>query len=147
MLAARLWIWVVGSVAISFVVGCGGRNGVKPFANLVRCHGTVTYDGEPLERGMVYFSPISPTSGQQPASGVVEAGKFDMMTTVTSAGVVVGKYKVMVVSTKAIEPSPKAMPMKPLESLIPKKYGDAKTSGLEVEVQAGMKPVTLELEK
>ena len=135
---------------LSFVAGCG--SGVRPIDGSVPVSGTVTFNGQPLEQGMVRFAPESGGKAQ-PATGQIKNGKFTMLTTASSPGVVVGKYKVSIISNKPFAPpalkpgtppDPKAK-FEP-ESLIPKKYNDIKTSGLEADVKAAVTSLTFALQ-
>lgn len=134
---------VVSALLVAFVAGCGG-SGVKPIANLVPCRGTVTLDGQPLPHGMVGLEPLEPGAGRS-ANGAIKDGHFELATSASAAGVVVGKYRVSVQSVSQEKTSSPAEMAKPPKSLIPKKYNDIKTSGLEVEVTKGMQPVELKL--
>jgi hypothetical protein len=134
---------------LTFMAGCG--SGVRPIAGSVGVSGTVTFNGQPLEQGMVRFAPES-GSKSQPATGQIKNGKFTMVTTASSPGVVVGKYKVSIISNKPFTPpalkpgtppDPKAK-FEP-ESIIPTKYNDIKTSGLEADVTAAVASLTFAL--
>ena len=134
---------------LSFVAGCG--SGVRPIDGSVPVSGTVTFNGQPLEQGMVRFAPESGGKAQ-PATGQIKNGKFTMLTTASSPGVVVGKYKVSIISNKPFAPpalkpgtppDPKAK-FEP-ESLVPTKYNDIKTSGLEADVTAAVTSLTFAL--
>ncbi len=132
----------VVAVVLSFVAGCG--SGVRAIDGSVLVSGTVTFNGQPLEQGMVRFAPESGGKAQ-PATGQIKNGKFTMLTTASSPGVVVGKYKVSIISNKPFAP-PALKPGTPPdskaklepESLIPTKYNDIKTSGLEADVTAAV---------
>jgi hypothetical protein len=132
---------------IVVMMGCGGRGDAKPIANLVPCHGTVTLDGKPLNHGTVGFAPVVANAGQ-PAVGAIKNGRFVMSTTVSAPGVVIGKYHVSVQSleqeTKVNSSSPTDMLKRPT-SLIPSKYNEIKTSGLDVEVTKSTANVELKL--
>ena len=134
---------------LSFVAGCG--SGVRPIDGSVPVSGTVTFNGQPLEQGMVRFAPESGGKAQ-PATGQIKNGNFTMLTTASSPGVVVGKYKVSIISNKPFAPpalkpgtppDPKAK-FEP-ESLVPTKYNDIKTSGLEADVTAAVTSLTFAL--
>ena len=135
---------------LSFVAGCG--SGVRPIAGSVGVSGTVTLNGQPLEQGMVRFAPESGGKAQ-PATGQIKNGNFTMLTTASSPGVVVGKYKVSIISNKPFTP-PALKPGTPPdpktkfepESLIPTKYNDIKTSGLEADVTAAVTSLTFALQ-
>ena len=135
---------------LSFVAGCG--SGVRPIDGSVPVSGTVTFNGQPLEQGMVRFAPESGGKAQ-PATGQIKNGKFTMLTTASSPGAVVGKYKVSIISNKPFTPPPlkPGTPPDPKakfepESLIPKKYNDIKTSGLEADVKAAVTSLTFALQ-
>lgn len=142
-------VWTVASIGIvAGLVGCGGGR-PKPFSGSVPVSGTVTYKGEPVSQGLVRFVPADEKG--QPATGKIEGGRFTMNTTVSSPGVVSGKYGVAIVSERPMEvPSlgpdglpPKVMPTP--ESLIPERYTKDSTSGLQVDVVGGMKPLAFDL--
>jgi hypothetical protein len=135
---------------LTFMAGCG--SGVRPIAGSVGVSGTVTFNGQPLEQGMVRFAPESGGKAQ-PATGQIKNGKFTMVTTASSPGVVVGKYKVSIISNKPFAPPPlkPGTPPDPKakfepESLIPTKYNDIKTSGLEADVTAAVTSLTFALQ-
>jgi len=140
----------VALLVVASITGCTG-DGVKPFPNMVPVSGTVTLKGKPLPQGTILLAPIDPLKGQS-ASGQIDDGKFTLSTTVSAPGVMIGKYQVRITSINGAPPVA-AMPSKRSKndvsanpaSLIPAKYGDIKTSGLEVEVTKGMKPIQLDL--
>lgn len=132
------------------LTGCGESGGLS---GSVPVTGTVQFDGAPLEEGTVGFAPKDPANGQ-PATGHIKNGKFTMLTTASSPGVIAGDYLVRITSVDlgtaqalppGVPPNPNAPPPEVL-SLIPKKYGDIKTSGLEVSVKPGMAPLNFELD-
>ena len=63
----------------------------------------------------------------------------------TPPGVVAGKYKVRIEALDGPPPDPTKLPITEQKSLIPKKYNDLKTSGLEVDAFAGMDDIKWEL--
>ncbi len=133
------------SICLVFA-GCSGTGGKNQIPDLVPCQGTVTLDGNPLERGTIGFAPMEAGVGQS-AAGQIKHGRFVMNTTVSSPGVVIGKYRVRVESSEEPDPDDqsKGPVPKPPKSLIPPKYNNPKTSGFEVTVTKGMPSVTLEL--
>ena len=144
-----LWNYLCVALVSMSLAGCGtgGADG------LVAVTGTVTYEGSPLEDGTVGFAPVDPTVGQ-PANGKITNGKFTMLTSASSPGVVPGDYKVRIVSLDldsvqglppGVAPNPNTPPPEPA-SLIPKKYGDPNTSGLTVTVSSGMSELNFELD-
>ena len=82
-LTASLIILIGGSMLLSTLVGCGGSSR-GPVS------GTVMLDGQPLEYGVISFSPVkgnaAPGSG-----GVVKDGKFEIS---AAKGLKPGDYKV-----------------------------------------------------
>lgn len=141
---------VAAFVVLAGWLGCsGGRP--QPFANSVPVVGDVVFKGERLAQGLVRFVP-SDAKGQ-PATGAIKDGRFSMSTTVSSPGVIAGRYQVAIVSERPA-PAPPLGPdglpprvdTKP-ESLIPIRYSKSDTSGLEVDVQVGLKPLLFELQE
>ena len=146
---ALAWLFVLGCVLV-IAGGCG--SGVRPIDGSVPVSGTVTFNGQPLEQGMVRFAPEG-GGKTQPATGQIKNGKFTMQTTASSPGVVAGKYKVSIISNKPFTPPPLKPGTPPdsktklePESLIPKKYNDIKTSGLEADVTAAVTALTFALQ-
>jgi len=141
-------LFILAGVLAS-VGGCG--SGARPIAGSVGASGTVTLNGQPLEQGMVRFAPQGGKA--QPATGQIKGGKFTMLTTASSPGVVIGKYKVSILSNKPFTP-PTLEPGTPPdpnakfepESFIPKKYNDIKTSDLEVDVTGATTALTFALQ-
>lgn len=126
-----------------YLAGCN-RDGVKPLQNLVPVTGSISLEGEPLSHGTIYLVPEEATG--QPASGIIDQGRFVVNTTVSAPGVVAGNYRIRIESREILEadesnPLPKVGP-----SLIPEKYTDINTSELEVDVVHGMSELNLELE-
>jgi len=142
-------LFILGWVMVS-AGGCGSS--ATPIAGSVPVSGTVTFNGQPLEQGMVRFAPEG-IGKAQPATGQIKGGKFTMMTTASSPGVVAGKYKVSILSNKPFTP-PTLAPGTPPdpnakfepESLIPLKYNDIKTSGLEADVTGATTTLTFALQ-
>ena len=92
--------------------------------------GTVTYNGQPVEKGEIRFLPKSGTAGPL-ASGAIVDGKY----TVTAAGgVPVGTHKVEIVGHGELPKPANAPPIAPTprEQYIPAKYNTS--SELECSV-------------
>lgn len=112
------------------VICCAGAVGCQR-SGRVTSTGTVTYDGQPVETGMVVFRPLDRSSG--PEAAPISAGKF----TVSGRP---GKRRVEIRGTRRIDEStlPKTMPRLdgvPLyEDYIPAAYNT--DSMLEVDVTA-----------
>jgi hypothetical protein len=88
--------------------------------------GSVTIDGKPPgESGNIYFTVIQPAEGypRRPASGAFDVdGVYRVMSWAPDDGLVPGHYTVSVVPGDASK------------TVIPKKYHQSKTSGLEVDI-------------
>lgn len=99
--------------------------------------GTVTFDGQPLERGTITFVP----EGETPTQGgaTIAGGKYSI---VKDEGLVAGNYRVAISSpqggAETIEDTTNdapGMPPKPRKDLIPARYNSKST--LTAEVKAG----------
>lgn len=131
---------VLACVAI-ILAGCGSKRvATTPVS------GTATYKGKPLKFGSVLFQPeVGP-----PATGTIQPdGTFTLSTYTTGDGAVVGKNRVQVSCSDKQDPNaPKQtgnVEQTVGKSLIPQKYTNYSTSGLEIDVKPGMSPVPLDL--
>ena len=127
---------VLGLLLLCSFVGCGG-----PFD--ARVKGTVTLNGQPLDRGTVAFFPLAqgpPAHGRIDASGnyAVRVGR--------EKGLPSGDYEVTVQATIPAEipegwmgPPPKGNP------ITPAKYHNRATSGLKYTVSRGSNEINIEL--
>lgn len=139
------WLCLALSLGLSWVVGCG-----KSGPQIVPVSGTVTLDGNPIDKAGVMFIPDT----GRPATGVTDPqGHFTLTTAPDGNGAEVGKYQVTVSLKKisgvaadanGLEAGPATGPIKE-EYIVPQKYSDPKTSGITVEVKSGMEQVKLEL--
>ena len=144
------------ALLLSFsLTGCGGGgSGGADRPETAPTTVTVTYKGSPVEGATVTLAPKSNPGG---ASGTAAVGLTDSSGVATlnsfndKEGVVPGDYDVLV--TKMEKPAassavsmddpnydgaPEASEAPaPPKSLIPEKYKDAKTSGIEAKVEAG----------
>jgi hypothetical protein len=78
---------VIASCGTSSDYGVGQRYPVS---------GTVTYNGQPLEKGMISFVPDTPKSAG--ATGAIEKGAYALSTVGDRDGARPGKYKVTITS-------------------------------------------------
>lgn len=126
------------------VVGCGGSDG-RP--DLAPVSGTVMLNESPLPVGQIIFQPIS---GGQPAVGrLSEDGSFTLGTYGDDDGAAVGRHRVRVTSysTQAGESDAEASGDSLGELLVPERYANFSTSGIEVSVLAtGNAPFVIKLE-
>jgi hypothetical protein len=81
------------ALACLLALGCGGKGSTVT--------GTVTFNGQPLEKGYITFNP---TEGKgAPVGAEIVKGKY------TAANVAPGKNKVLVVSTATTDAAPESM--------------------------------------
>jgi hypothetical protein len=139
----KLW-WTAAFSAI-LASGCGAGGGATPPPKLYQVTGTVKYKGQAVPGAKVMFlgDGTSP-----PAVGVTDDSGNFTLSSLAGTGAVAGRHVVAIVKNTASE-APKIMmtmeeaaaaaqnpPKPPTESsLIPSKYTDASTSGLEYEVK------------
>ncbi len=101
--------------------GCDPSDGIQS-AETVPVKGTVTYKGKPLSKGVVTFEPRS--TGRTATGEISPDGTYEMTTLKKGDGAALGKHRVSVSGTG---PTAKT-------ELVPKKYAEATTSKVEVEV-------------
>lgn len=125
----------LGALLLIALAGCG------PGVQLVPVRGRVLLDGKPLSSGSVMFQPrVGPA-----ARGQIGAdGSFDLGTYQPRDGVRPGTAAVRVTSVAPVQAAP-GQEQPPARSLIPQHYADFATSGITIEVAAGMQPVDIEL--
>jgi hypothetical protein len=80
------------TVTLVFVFGCGPGNGL----NLAKVRGKVTYKGEPIKRGTVFFMPDESkgTIGPSAVGSITSDGSYIMSTESAGDGVIVGSHKI-----------------------------------------------------
>ena len=130
---------------VATVGGCGGN------AKMAAVTGTVTFKGQPLANAQVNFAPVA---GGPIATGQTDAsGKFQLGTNSINDGALVGKHKVGVIArgpNRPLRPGEVGSGMPgdttPGDPLIPAKFFDPQTSGLEREVVRGSNDFQLQLE-
>ena len=111
-------------VVLSFF-GCGSNDWAS-------VKGTVTLDGEPLERGTVVFLNAERATG----IGTIGPDGAYTVTTGTRQGMAPGTYRVTITAFDAPNPTaPGEPPTPPL--ITPTKYNNAETSGLTAQISAG----------
>ena len=111
------------------LLGCG-RGYELPTAPV---SGKVLVDGQPVTKGQVIFAP----EGGRAATGILGPdGTFTLSTYRPNDGAVVGKHTVTVISAeRAADADPEDIDA-PMRWLVPRRYSDPGTSGLEFEVKA-----------
>jgi hypothetical protein len=113
-----------------FIIGCGKESGGD---QLVPVHGKVSYKSQPLMTGTVILVADSAKGNMtkhEPRGPIDDQGNFEV-DTAGRPGAPPGWYKIAVIANKPVNPS---KPYAVTESLLPKKYGNAKTSELTFEV-------------
>lgn len=114
---------------------------------VVSVKGTVLRQGAPVDDALVMFVPVS--EGRSTAGKTDFKGEFVMITPgARKSGCVPGKYNVLVTKTvlvdskgrrpeksKSTEDSGETGPLYDEKAVLPAKYGNAETSGLEVDVK------------
>ncbi len=125
---------LVGLAAVLLMSGCSSG-----LADMEKVTGTVTIDGKAATRGMVQFVPET-TEGENPSPPAVGTigpdGHYELETTGNRGvvkGAAVGHHKVRVDIRAEPRDEKDTLP----QSLIPTKYNNPETSGLEFDVVAG----------
>ena len=145
----------VAAPAVTLVLcSCGGQ--YEGFDKRYPVSGTVTYNGQPLEKGQaISFLPDKGAG----ATGTIEKGAYALSTGGNQDGALPGKYKVTITAkedtealakaeflkvSKRSESEVTAIPRQFLanaaanaKSLIPAGYGDVRTTTLSAEVKEG----------
>lgn len=129
------------------LMGCGSQDDKwkKDRPKTAPAAGVITLDGKPLDGAQVVLVPESGTHGASALSAA--DGSFRLSAFPPDDGAVPGSYKVMIV--KSIVPELQEGETAELayaKLLVPKKYTDANTSGLMVDIpDAGKTDIKLEL--
>src|SRR5262245_10903939 len=135
MRLGRVCRWLrIGGLAVALMglcVGCGrDSNGDK----LLPVRSKVSYQGEPLTTGAVLLvadTAKGNTTKHEPRGSIDDQGNY-RVSTAGRPGAPPGWYKVAVIANKPPNPN---KPYAVTGSLLPKKYGDANTSELAIEVR------------
>jgi hypothetical protein len=147
--------------ALLVMAACGGDDGL---GKRYPVSGTVTYNGNPLEKGEISFVAEDLKSNFG-ASGQIINGSYTLSTGGNADGAQAGKYKVTITAkedylSKAkadfqketkqqvsnyIPPQFVAKAEAAAKSLIPAGYGDTRTTTLRAEVKAGSNPIDFKL--
>ena len=132
--------FIVLLLALAAVVGCGRG------PQRAHVEGKVLYEGEPLQFGTVMFQP---PSGQPSQARIRSDGTFTMETFGHGPGAIVGRRRVRITSYESDAPGAEAAMEEEAATgrmLIPARYGEYATSGLEVEIHPGRnEPIIFEL--
>jgi hypothetical protein len=110
--------------------GCGAGAGTPP--SLLPVKGKVTYKGQPLTRGVVWFEP---EGYGRAASGKLQPDGTFVLATLNADGVVAGFHKVFITDTDKSLAKDRAF----------RKYTQSANSGLTAEVSPEKTEFTFEL--
>jgi hypothetical protein len=147
---------LTGPLALVVLIGCGDSTGLE---KRYPVSGKVTYKGQPVPKGNVFFVPVDATKGRSAGGEIAEDGSYTLTTAEEGDGALPGEYKVAVISQdidmtevlkeagggagRQSETFRKAT--KQAKYLVPKKYSDPETSGLKKTVEARSNTIDLEL--
>jgi hypothetical protein len=79
------------------VTGCGDDSGLGKRYSV---SGSVTYNGQPVEKGQISFVPAD-LNKQRAANGFIQDGRYSLTTLTPQDGALPGDYKVTIVSKEA----------------------------------------------
>jgi hypothetical protein len=146
---------LVLSASAAMLIGCGGDPS-KP--KLGRVSGKVTYNGQPVPKGVVSFVPSGGPGAQtgQSATGEIGPdGSYTLTTFDRGDGAVLGEHTVLVLAREddpaiqgkgmPIPDSKGQLKIKPPKSLVPEKYATAEKSPLRFTVKEGSNVYDIEL--
>lgn len=118
------------NAALAFAAGCS--NG------LASVKGSVTFNGEPVNRGMINLEPVD---GKGPVAGAaVEGGKFEMKDVTPGEKIV----RISAVFVKSINKESDGSEIEICDDLLPKEYGQASAHRLTVEAPVTEKDYPIE---
>ena len=135
-------VMLVTSLALALSLGLAGCGGGEP--GLASVQGRVTYKGQPVTQGDIYFSPTEP--GVRGAQSPLDSdGSYQLGTFAPEDGAYAGPHKVSIVSRGPDKPIPAKQAARMLpedmqgtgDPLIPRKYFSPETSNLSAEVVSG----------
>jgi hypothetical protein len=118
------------SFLIPAIIGCGDN-----LPKRVPVSGHVFFDGKPLETGGV---GIQTTGERASYAALGPGGAFTVSTFGQNDGLMLGKHKVAVSSKEDVNAST-------IKWLIPKKYADFETSGLEINITGATSDLKIDL--
>lgn len=109
------------------LVGCGGGED----SPLVSVQGKVLFNDQPISKGSITFVR---EDLQNFYTGNVTEGIYSLGNSDSGEGALPGRYRVAIMAWDAASPEGQTSAMSQQKEAIPRKYFDAKTSGLEVVV-------------
>jgi hypothetical protein len=136
-LIQRLCVGVCGVAVLTLFAGCRGGSMESEVS------GTVTLDGKKIGPGMIAFAPTNQKG--TPATGSVESDGSYTLKTSRERGLSAGTYRVAVSIREMPQNVKRGDRPPPGKLLIPEKYEDQSTSGLEFKVEPGRNTINIEL--
>jgi hypothetical protein len=133
----------LGAAVASCVVAIGLASGCSRSSQESRVSGIVTLDGKEIGPGTVVFAPTG--GGNKPATGSIESGGSYVLMTSRETGLAPGKYQAAISIREVPQNVKRGDRPPPGKLLIPEKYEESSTSGLEYEVQPGDNTINIEL--
>jgi hypothetical protein len=137
--AKQVFRWAAGAccaATFALLVGCTDSSQESTVS------GHVSLDGNNIGPGMVVFAP---QGGGKPATGSIESDGSYTMNTSREVGLAAGKYNVAVSVREMPQNVKRGDRPPPGKLLIPEKYEQSTTSGLEFEVKPGDNTIDIEL--
>ncbi|RUL83321.1 hypothetical protein [Tautonia sociabilis] len=84
---------LVGGLLLLVLAGCADDGIGKRYP----VSGTITYNGEPVPHGNIFFVPDDPNTGRA-ATGTIENGRYRLSTAGKNDGALPGSYKIRIVA-------------------------------------------------
>ena len=143
MRTRSLCVVALSAILTMLAGGCGEKS---EFPATEPVSGKVTYKGQPVTKGTITFQ----SDAGQTATGMIGPdGTYTLSTFGEKDGAIPGHHKVMVIANDA---DPTLMPgsspgYKTPKDLVPKKYSELNTSGLEADVAKGKGVIDFDLKE
>lgn len=134
-------LFAAGLVA-ALLVGCGGGDGKGGTFNGVEVSGTVTYDGQPVEDGLV---TVTTDDGKSASARLEDGGKFTLPNAPTGP-VKIGVNTQVAKSEAMMNQKESKGKIKTKVLDVPAKYAQPNTSGITDTITAG-KPLEIKIKK
>lgn len=115
----RVCCFGIAILTLATFVGCG--------TGLAKVEGTVTFNGEPVSRGMINLEPVDGKGSVTGAS--VENGQFSIANVPPGEKIV----RIMAVYTKGVQKEADGSEVEICDDLLPKEYGQDSKYRLQVE--------------
>ena len=136
---SRLFLVACGILIGLLTLGCNSPHGT------VKVTGKLTVNGEsPPAKGTITFTPVKPADGFPMRPAMAEFGpdgNYAARTFAPNDGLLPGSYQVAIECYE----TPPNMDGIPVKSHLHSKYGNGRTSGLELSVQPGARPVRYDI--